>query len=102
MAKGPIRVPAPDPIEEMTGPAAEPETVELPANEILDAGVAKFMELANLHWPTRGLREGFLLTSFDIRDSHKLRMTLGLTYMAMKEQDPEWARALIADGPDSY
>lgn len=59
-----------------------PTAIDLPAREVIEAGVSKFFEMANLYWPAKG---GVI--SFDPRNKAQLRMALGLVYMAMKEID---------------
>lgn len=61
--------------------SGEPDEVNLPPRVVLDAGVAKFAELAKLHWPSK--EDGFKLTSFDFKNAQQIRMTLGLVYLAM-------------------
>lgn len=80
--KGPIRVPQFDPDEPEPMPDLGVTEVMLPAAAIIDAGVEKFLELAKLYWPAK---DGFKLTSFDMRNDRQLRMALGLVYMAMLE-----------------
>jgi hypothetical protein len=67
----------------------EPSEVVLPKPTIIDAGMAKFHELARQHWPAK--EGGFKLTSFDMRNDRQLRYTLGLVFMAMKgaEEDEQ-------------
>ena len=84
--RGPIKVSLPEdePVEKVERAAME--VLDLPDNPILDAGVAKFMEYANLHWPVAGAGD-FKLTSFDYRNEYHLRVALGVVYMAMRKAD---------------
>jgi hypothetical protein len=97
MKRGPIRVPQDDP----SSPYAKfddndkPEEVTLPPGTVIDVGVAKFLEMAGLHWPNQ--EGGFKLTSFDIRNDRQLRMTLGLVYIAMLEADEDLAKQILGD-----
>ena len=59
-----------------------PTAVDLPQPAVLDAGVKKFFEMANLYWPSKG---GVI--TFDPKNRPQLRMALGLVYMAMQEVD---------------
>jgi hypothetical protein len=63
------------------------QVLDLPPPEVLAAGVKKFLEYANLHWPTPSKDGDFKLTSFDYKNEYHLRVTLGLVYMAMKDAD---------------
>ena len=70
-----------------------PADVLLPEARTLDAGVAKFLELANLNWPKQ--KGDFSLVRFDLKNIQMLRMTLGLVFMEMLEVDNSYA------GPES-
>ena len=62
--------------------------VTLPPAAVLNAGIAKFLEYANLHWPDAPRKDkDFRLTSFDYRNDYHLRVTLGMAYAAMKQAD---------------
>ncbi len=91
MKRGPIKVVVEDERHHHDPPASveEPETVTLPTRAVIDAGVAKFMEYANLHWPLARptADEAFKLQSFDYRNTYHLRVTLGMVYQAMREAD---------------
>jgi len=65
------------------------DTVVLPAQKVLDVGVAKFREYAGLHWPAGRAVGGddLKLASFDHRNPYQLRVTLAMVYMAMREVD---------------
>jgi hypothetical protein len=89
MSRVPVRVPAE--ITDLTDPYLQnfneekPDDILLPPPAVIEAGLRKFLEMAALHWPHQ--QGGFKLTSFDIRNDRQLRMTLGLAYMAMKEEE---------------
>lgn len=89
--KGPIRLPNLTAEEENRVEIRE-TTIDLPPWPVIDAGIAKFEEMAKLHWPAP--EGGFKLVSFDIRNNQQLRMTLGLVYMAMRKMDKELDRGL--------
>jgi hypothetical protein len=89
MRKGPIKVVMPAEEAALETHESPAEVTTLPDKAVLDAGVAKFMEYANLHWPQSFKVEGaeFKLTSFDYKNDYHLRVTLGMVYMAMKNAD---------------
>lgn len=66
---------------------APPAEVTLPPSPIIDAGVAKFLELANLNWPKQ--KGDFSLVRFDLRNIAMLRMTIGLVYREMLQAQLE-------------
>jgi hypothetical protein len=82
--RGMIDVPRYDPKAKLDPPVEQadmvPTAVDLPPPKVIEAGVEKFMEMANLYWPARG---GVI--TFDPRNKQQLRMTLGLVYLAMME-----------------
>jgi len=63
------------------------QILDLPDRAVLDAGVRKFLEYANLHWPLSRptADEAFKLTSFDYRNDYHLRVTLGMVFLAMRQ-----------------
>jgi hypothetical protein len=83
--KGPIKLPEfePEPVDPQPRPA--PTAIDLPPRQVIEAGVAKFLEMASLYWPTN--QGGFKMTSFDLKNSQQLAMALGIVYMAMREKD---------------
>ncbi len=85
MRRDPIKVTLPpeDPVAQSV--VVPVEDVRLPDKAIIDAGVAKFLEYANLHWPLGRptADEKFKLISFDYRNDYHLRVTLGMVYLAM-------------------
>jgi hypothetical protein len=83
MAKrGTVRIPDLEDEPEREAVDETPSEVVLPAPWVLDAGIKKFYELANLHWPKKDQS-----VSFDMRNEKQLRITLGLVYAAMRQQD---------------
>lgn len=52
----------------------------LPPVPVLDAGVAKFLELTHI-----GVARKDHFTAFDFRDKNGLRVVLGLTFQHMRE-----------------
>jgi len=85
MRRPPIRMP--DREEDLPREVYEeaPSEIILPPPPVIDAGAAKFQELAKLHWPSQ--EGGFKLTGFDMRNDRQLRIMLGLVYMAMREAE---------------
>lgn len=82
--RGPIKIPD-DLFEEPKEVRDDiPNEVRLPDKRIIDAGMAKFLEMARLHWPNA--EGGFKTVSFDIRNDRQLRMTLALAFMAMMQE----------------
>lgn len=75
-----IEVPKFQPDDRVEHADMVPTAIDLPRTEILDAGVKKFLEMANLYWPGKG---GVI--TFDPKNKAQLRMTLGLVYYAMRE-----------------
>lgn len=80
--RGPVRVPdlEDDPRREHVDDT--PTEVVLPPPPVIDAGVKKFYELANLHWPKKDQS-----ISFDMRNQQMLRVVLGMVYTAMRARD---------------
>jgi hypothetical protein len=58
-----------------------------PNDAIIKAGVARFREYANRHWPTKQRNGDFKLESFDHKNEEHLRLTLCMVYMAMRDCD---------------
>jgi hypothetical protein len=58
-----------------------------PSDQIIKAGVARFREYANRHWPTKQRNGDFKLESFDHKNDEHLRLTLCMVYMAMRDSD---------------
>lgn len=104
--RGPIHAPSPtreDIAAAFAGPeidTSEPDDVVLPPPDIIEAGVKKFQELANLHWPSG--KDGYQSISFDSRNLHMLRITIGLVYMAMNDRarDPTRLAQLTGEPTD--
>lgn len=90
MSKGPIKVHLlkvdPDPESVMDSVA---NTIVLPSLEVIEAGMKKFREYSNLHWPAgRVIGTGELqLKSFDHRNDDQLRIALAMTFIAMKQAE---------------
>ena len=86
--RGPIKVVMPaEEVEEAQYNDLKNQILDMPPSEVLTAGVKKFMEYANLHWPAPSKSDDFKLTSFDYKNDYHLRVTLGMVYMAMKDAD---------------
>lgn len=88
--RGPIKVrllkvdPDPAKIEDSVA-----DTIELPSVAVVDAGMKKFREYANLHWPAgRVIGTGELkLASFDHRNDEMLKVALAMTFIAMRDAE---------------
>lgn len=65
------------------------DTIDLPSPEVIEAGVKKFREYANLHWPAgRVAGTGELkLESFDHRNDKMLQVAIAMTFIAMKQAE---------------
>lgn len=85
MRKGPIHIPDDEPQGVTIITPVDDAPIDLPPKAVIDAGVAKFLELAKLNWPSQ--EGGFKLISFDMRNDRQLRVTLGLVFMAMREKE---------------
>lgn len=61
------------------------DTIELPSIAVIEAGMKKFREYSNLHWPAgRVIGTGELkLASFDHRNDDQLRIALAMTFISM-------------------
>lgn len=85
--QGPIRfvLPPEEPVAPGEPVRDDVDEIAMPEMAVLKAGIAKFREYANLHWPRAGKPgEEFKLQSFDPGNDYHLRVTLGMVYLAMK------------------
>ncbi len=90
MSKGPIRVKLLDDPADASSPDFSDNvsnTIALPPPDVIAAGVKKFREYANLHWPAgRVTGTGELqLRSFDHRNDQMLQIALAMTFVAMRQ-----------------
>lgn len=98
--RGPIRIPDDHDLRDEPQTVRDdiPNEVKLPDKRIIDAGMAKFLEMARLHWPNA--EGGFKTVSFDIRNDRQLRMTLALAFMAMLAESIQIGRSSEQPTPD--
>ena len=85
---GPVRIPDPQPQKRKHRfKPKDPEDVILPPRQVLEAGLAKFKEMAGLHWPSK---DGSY--AFDVKNAGQMMITLGLVYMSMKDAERRLVR----------
>ncbi|HKD44699.1 MAG TPA: hypothetical protein VKD24_03510 [Candidatus Angelobacter sp.] len=86
--RGPVKVRISKTTEAPPPEALQPEEMQLPAQQVIDAGIKAFLTMAGRTWPTRvGKRHDFALQPFDFKNPGHLGPTLALVYQAMREKD---------------